>query len=120
MKILVMLGALLSLISCAGNPNKISSVNQGMTKAEVLALLGKPSSAYLIEDKEYFTYIFDKGITPTKAVSCAALGLLTLGTIYASKDCSTGGSIDYFIEFKANKITSFGEVREFSAIRSPS
>jgi hypothetical protein len=48
--------ALLFLASCATSAKRVADINAGMTKAEVVRILGTPDGSGLDGDKEYLNY----------------------------------------------------------------
>lgn len=46
----------LLLGGCSGGPSRIEGVSEGMTKAEVVAILGEPRTTTTIGGSEYLTY----------------------------------------------------------------
>jgi flavin-dependent dehydrogenase len=46
----------LALVGCSAGPSRIEGVGTGMSKAEVLAVLGEPRTTTLIAGSEYLTF----------------------------------------------------------------
>lgn len=55
---LALLLACLALLvaGCSGGPSRIEGISEGMTKAEVVAVLGEPRYSSQVEGSEYITY----------------------------------------------------------------
>jgi len=60
-KLLALLGLLAILTSCTSVGTKMSRINSGMTKPEVLNILGKPESAGGGSGVEVLHYVQDEG-----------------------------------------------------------
>ena len=58
MRILILV-ALLVLVGCASSPKKMNKLAVGMTKTEVVSVMGKPKSTSASQGNEYLIYVMD-------------------------------------------------------------
>jgi outer membrane protein assembly factor BamE (lipoprotein component of BamABCDE complex) len=84
--ILALLSATLLLTGCAISASRMNSLRLGMTKAEVIEVMGNPQSTSAKSDVEYLRYRF-----------------LSEG-IFAS---------EYFVKFQDGKVDAFGRAGDF-------
>jgi outer membrane protein assembly factor BamE (lipoprotein component of BamABCDE complex) len=91
---------LVALSSCATQPTKFKYLSLGMTKSEVLDLLGDPYSTAAHGDLEYLNYSYNRGPLSGMAVD--------------------GAPDDYFVRFKQGKVESYGKLGDFDSTKDPS
>ncbi len=92
--ILVLLA--LALLGCA-TANKFNNVKIGMTKQEVIAVLGKPTSKSAKDDREYLNYRFSE----------------TTGHAFK------GFTNPYYVLLIKGKVDSFGRSGDFEESKTP-
>ena len=92
--ILVLLA--LALLGCA-TANKFNHVHIGMTKQEVIAILGKPTSKSAKDDREYLNYRFSE----------------TTGHAFK------GFTDPYYVLLIKGKVDSFGRSGDFEESKTP-
>jgi len=107
------------LIGC-GTAAKTNQLSLGMTKAQVIELMGQPTSSRATGGVEYLTYKLTPGATAGQGAGCAALGVITFGIIFAGEGTCTGGRPeDYFMQFSDGKLISYGKVGDFDSTKNP-
>lgn len=90
-----------------------------MTKAQVIEVMGDPTSSHATDGVEYLTYKLTPGTTAGKGAGCAALGLITFGISYVNDDCTGGKPIDYYAQIKDGKLVGYGKVGDFGTTKNP-
>ena len=63
---LVVCFAVIFVIGCATPSKRLNSLNIGMTKAEVIEILGEPDYTSAVDDVEILTYKLKSGMILTK------------------------------------------------------
>lgn len=121
MKRLVLMAMAVSFLSfgCAGTASKTNQLSLGMTKAQVIEVMGEPTSSHATDGVEYMVYRLTAGSTAGTNAGCAALGLITFGIAYTKEECTGGQRIDYFAQFKEGKLISYGKVGDFNSTKNP-
>ena len=118
--IALLFAALLFLTACAGTASKTNQLNLGMTKSQVIEVMGDPTSSHATDGVEYMVYRLTAGATIGTNAGCAALGLITFGMAYAVRpECTGGERVDYFAQFKEGKLISYGKVGDFDSNKNP-
>ena len=115
--IILMMVALIA--GCAGTASKTNQLSLGMTKAQVIEVMGEPTSSHATDGVEYMVYRLTAGSTAGTNAGCAALGLITLGIAYTKDECTGGQRIDYFAQFKEGRLISYGKVGDFNSTKNP-
>lgn len=120
MRILVAV-ALLFLVGCVtkGTQVKMNSVSVGMTKPEVIDVLGSPDSSAAKDGIEYLRYGLTDGTSGGTAASCAGAGIITLGLIYIAPQCRGGMEDDFFVRLKEGKVDAYGKIGDFDSTEDP-
>ncbi len=96
-KILVLLLLCFGLMGCQTLAQKINSVSLGMSKDEVINIMGQPVSTCAIEGKEYLNYkLFEYG---------GSLG--------------SGEPVPYFVRIKDGKVDAYGRRGDFGTTQLP-
>ena len=60
-KMIILFSVLIFMIGCAASSKRLNNINIGMTKAEVIELLGEPNYTSAVNDVEILTYKFKSG-----------------------------------------------------------
>lgn len=108
------------LVACAGTATKTNDLSVGMTKAQVVETLGQPYSSRATNGVEYLTYKLTPGTTPGQGAGCAAMGVLTLGMVFAlGGPCTGGKEEDYFVQIQNGQVVSYGKVGDFDSTKTP-
>jgi hypothetical protein len=116
---ILILTILFLLMGCAGTASKTNQLNLGMTKSQVIEVMGEPTSSHATDGVEYMVYRLTAGSTAGTNAGCAALALITFGIAYTKEECSGGQRIDYFAQFKEGKLISYGKVGDFNSTKNP-
>jgi hypothetical protein len=110
----------MALSGCAGTASKTNQLSLGMTKAQVIEVMGEPTSSRATDGIEYMVYRLTAGSSVGTNAGCAALGVVTLGMAYAVRpECTGGERVDYFAQFKEGKLISYGKVGDFNSTKNP-
>ena len=92
----------LGLIGCATAP-ALNNVSLGMTKGEVIKVLGNPSSVSAKDNTEYLKY------------GCLGSSFLVL-----TAECDQRlGRGEYFVRLVNGKVESYGNVGDFDSAKNP-
>lgn len=102
MKRAMMLLACVILIAGCATAHKMNNINIGMTKQEVIAVMGKPYSTSATEEKEYFRYILTS--PPASHRYTGLIGSLPVET-------------EYFVRFINSKVNAYGKTGDFGTTR---
>jgi outer membrane protein assembly factor BamE (lipoprotein component of BamABCDE complex) len=89
----------LALSSCATSPTKFKYLSVGMTKQEVMSLLGEPYSVSAKEQTEYLNYVYNLG--PISGMP------------------APGGAEDYFVRLKQGRVDAYGKAGDFDSTKDP-
>lgn len=119
MRFLPILITTLIVSGCAGTAVKTTELNVGMTKAEVTNILGQPLSVRATDGVEFFVYKLTPGTKVGTGAGCAAIGVFTLGLSYLDDRCTGGKEEEYFVQFKAGKVSSYGKMGDFESTKNP-
>lgn len=95
MKKLVVLTGLLFLVGCVGTAYKMNNLNLGMSKQEVIQVLGPPLSSSAIGNTEYLNY------------------KLYIDGDHAFMNLPT----DYFVRIINGRVESYGKMGDFDSTR---
>lgn len=109
----------LFLASCAGTAKKTVNLSLGMTKLQVVDVLGTPDNVRVTDGIEDYIYSLNSGVSTGMGATCGAGAILTLGLIYFVDDCRTGNVEDYSMKFEMGKLTSYGKVGDFDGTKNP-
>lgn len=91
----IVIAAILST-GCATSASKLNSVNVGMTKQDVISVLGSPASISAKEGVEYLHYVFQiPGTVGLRNVS------------------------NYFVRLTNGKVDSYGHLGDFNSTNVP-
>lgn len=82
-------------MGCAATAHKMNSVSIGMTKQEVISVLGLPASTSAKEGMEYLNYQFSETV----------------------RDASTGITSPYFVRLVNGKVDSYGRLGDFDSTK---
>jgi len=96
----------------------MTNLNLGMSKAQVIEVMGQPDSAAAQDGQEYLIYTLNRGVGGARAGGCAATALFTLGAAYTNDRCS-GVEDDYFVRFVSGELESYGRVGDFDSTQVP-
>jgi len=96
MKVMIALFLVMALIGCA-SPGRLNSVQLGMTKDEVISVMGKPVSISAKDDTQYLTYKFSE----------------------TGEDAYYGRKTRYFVRLVNGKVDSFGRAGDFDSTKTP-
>lgn len=94
----------LGLIGCATVPT-LNSVSIGMTKADVIKIMGTPASVSAQNNTEYLIYSCKTSLAKA----------LLLGALAACP----GDSRDKFVRLVNGKVESYGNVGDFDSTKNP-
>lgn len=96
MKFIIALSLVMALIGCA-SPGRLNSVQIGMTKDEVISVMGNPLSISAKDNTQYLTYkFFETGL-----------------------DANNGRKTRYFVRLINGKVDSFGRAGDFDSTKTP-
>ena len=92
----------LGFLGCAAVAPNLNAVSLEMTKAEVIKILGSPTSVSAKENVEYLKYTCGQAIVP-------------------SPECNDlkGRAIEYFVRLVGGKVESYGKVGDFDSAKNP-
>ncbi len=105
----------LGVTACATSLTKTNELNIGMTKAEVIQVLGTPDTTRAVEGVEYLTYQLGTGFSPDK---CFIGTILTLG-IMAPMACGHEYLIPFIVRLADRKVNAYGKPRDFDLSKNP-
>lgn len=103
----------------SGTQTKMNNVSVGMTKGEVIEVMGQPDSVSATEGVEYLIYQLKDGTDGGTAAACAGLGVLTLGIGYMAPECRGGRESDFYVRFTGGRVDSYGKVGDFDSTKTP-
>ena len=92
----LLLVAIMLMIGCA-TAHKINSVSLGMSKQEVVTVLGPPVSTSAKEGVEYLNYRFSE----------------------TDRDAGRGWASPYFVRIVNGKVESYGRLGDFDSTKTP-
>lgn len=95
--LIAVLAMILALSGCAATANKISSVQLGMTKVDVLKVMGEPTSVSAQGGAEYLNY----ALTET------------------DDDAFMGRTKPYYVRLINGKVESYGRTGDFDSTKTP-
>ena len=95
----VLASLLLFLVGCTTSSDSMTELSMGMTKGEVIKLLGKPDSVSATNGIEYFTY--------------------TLRTETSFTRNTFGYQGQYFVRLVNGRVDSYGKVGDFNSTKDP-
>jgi hypothetical protein len=110
---------LLMMNACAGTVQKTLQLSVGMTKAEVIQVMGQPSSSRATEGVEFLIYKLQPGTSLGVGAVCGMAGLLTIGLTYGDPRCRGGAEEDHFVKLQEGKVVSYGKVGDFDSTKDP-
>lgn len=111
--------ALLAGCVTSGTQTKLNKVSLGMSKPEVLAVMGNPDSTAGQADTEFMLYQLTSGTDGGTAAACAGIGIISLGATYVSPKCRGGYENDYFVRLRAGRVDAYGRVGDFDSTKDP-
>lgn len=104
----IVLVALFVLASCATSVRKTNELNLGMSKKEVISILGTPDSTRGAGTETHLTYRLHEGAVENKILRGIA-GVTTFGIVGNDRDDK-----DYVFVFGAdNNLVKFGRIGDF-------
>jgi len=87
-----------ALVACAcATSQKMNALSIGMTKAEVVKVMGRPTSTSAIGDVEYLTYRLSE----------------------TSDDAFYGITTDYFVRLVNGRVDAYGRRGDFDSTKAP-
>ncbi len=89
----------LAIVGCASTPETMKALRVGMTKSEVVSVMGQPQSVSAKGATEYLTYSFCIS-------SCIAPPIHR-------------NYVPFFVRLESGKVDSFGEKGDFDSIKTP-
>ena len=119
LRLLVLLLVSFGVMGCAQNIKKTSELSLGMSKAEVIELLGQPSNVRASQGREFLIYQMRGDTAPGTAVGCGVAGVLTLGMTLAADKCRGGAEFDYYVELRDGVTVAYGLVGDFDSTNDP-
>ena len=117
MKILLII-ALLFLSGCMSTAKNMNHVSIGMSKSEVISILGEPMETRGTNGIEYTIYNLRTAASAGAQAGCGVAGVYTLGLAYLAEGCQSKNA-DYFVSFKENKVSSYGRIGDFNSTQKP-
>lgn len=120
MRALLILMAI-ALTGCVsqGSQTKLNAVHVGMSKSEVIEVMGNPDRTSADSGVEYLVYQLADGTDGGTAAACAGAGVLTVGLIYLAEDCRGGEKDDFFVRLVNGQVDAYGRVGDFNSTRDP-
>lgn len=106
------------LAACANTARNLNAVSVGMTKADVINVLGDPDETRAAEGIEYLIYELRKAPSAGAQTACGVAGVYTLGLAYLFKDCQYSDN-DYFVQLKGGKVMAYGRIGDFNSTQKP-
>ena len=106
------------LIGCTSTAKNMNSVAVGMSKHEVMQMLGEPLETRASEGVEYMVYELRTAPSAGAQTGCGVAGVYTIGLAYLFDDCQYTDS-DYFVQLKEGKVTSYGRIGDFDSTKNP-
>lgn len=101
---MLLLASVVILAGCASPTSKMNRLSIGMTKKEVVATLGEPTStAAPGNGVEIFRYDLSS----------------TISTIYLARHGIAAEPQDYFVRMIDGKVDSYGKVGDFNSTKDP-
>jgi len=100
------------LVGCAGTESRVNAISLGMSKAQVMQILGQPKSTRASAGVEYLVYDLKQSVD---AGSCAAW---SWSLVLIPVEC-TRKKIEYFVQFKGGVATAYGEIGDFVPTQAP-
>lgn len=100
------------LTGCAGTEKRVNEISLGMSKAQVIQVLGQPKSTRAGAGVEYLVYELKESVD---AGSCAAW---SWSLVLIPVECMRK-KVDYFVQFKQGVATAYGEIGDFDSTQDP-
>jgi hypothetical protein len=104
--LLLIIFMVLFLVGCATPANKMNLISVGMTKAEVIEILGIPVSTAATENTEYLRY----WLPETN---------LAVAVLFSSDDASVKPDWSYFVRIINGKVNAYGRLGDFDSTKIP-
>ena len=104
--------------SCVSTAKNLNHISVGMTKAEVMTILGEPRDTRASEGVEYMIYKLRHAPSAGVQATCAGTGVYTLGFVYMLKGCQYSDD-DYFVQLREGKVTAYGRIGDFDSTQKP-
>ena len=108
--VIVALASAVLLAGCAGTENRVNEISLGMSKAQVIQVLGQPKSTRASAGVEYLVYDLKKTTDAGKCVT-TSLMLVPIGCMREK--------VEYFVQFKQGVATAYGEIGDFDSTQAP-
>jgi len=118
MKILVLATFTAILIGCASTAKNLNDVSLGMTKSDVVSILGEPSETRASDGVEYMIYTLRTAPSPGTQTTCGVAGVYTLGLVYLADGCQYSDG-DYFVQIQGGKVEAYGRIGDFGSTQKP-
>ena len=103
---------------CVSTSNKMNYVSVGMTKPEVVEVLGEPDETRASEGVEYMIYTLGTAPSAGTQAGCGMMALFTVGMSLAVPGCQTSENL-YFVQLKEGKVSAYGRVGDFDSTKTP-
>jgi hypothetical protein len=107
---------LILIVSCAGTQSRLNELSLGMSKGDVISILGDPDSVAANSGAEYLVYNLSGKTGAGKAVGCSAVTLMTFGMGAAT--CSPDKE-DFFVRLVRGAVDAYGKVGDFDSTKTP-
>lgn len=118
MKIAIVLAVIAALSGCVNTAKKLNHLSLGMTKPEVMEILGEPDETAAAHGVEYMLYELRSAPGAGTQTACGVGGLYTLGLIYLAKDCQYSDKA-YFVQLREGKVSAYGKPGDFDSTQKP-
>lgn len=108
----------LAALGCSSSAKKLNQVSVGMSKAEVMEVLGDPNETRASEGVEYLMYELRKAPGGGTQTACAVGGVATWGLAYLFKGCQYSDD-DYFVQLRDGRVNAYGRIGDFNSTQNP-
>ena len=112
----VALTGVVTLAGCASTTNKTNALSLGMSKAEVVSVMGEPANTRAAKGIEYMIYDLKESAGVGHAVGCVGASVVTFGI--GAVACKRG-RIPYFVALQDGKVSAYGKVGDFDSTKDP-
>lgn len=107
--------AVLLFSSCANTAKNLNSISVGMTKPDVITVMGDPEESRASDGKDYLIYRLRKAPSGGAQAACGVGGYATLGLTYLLDSCKFSND-DYFVQFANGKVDAYGRLGDFNTL----
>lgn len=112
-KSLLVILTLIMASGCASTIQKTLQLSVGMSKSEVIQIMGNPESSKASDGAEFLIYKLQPGTSLGVGAVCGMAGLLTIGIAYADPRCTGGKEEEHFVKLESGKVVSYGRIGDF-------